>query len=102
MANKEPVSMGSFPADWDEWFSDWTVEKGRKLQRAGKVLSCSVRPDESRISATVSGSAPAPYAVEVRWGGDENIDGICSCPVGFNCKHVVAAIFEALHLATNS
>ena len=77
-------------------------EKGRKLQRAGKVLSCSVKPDESRISATVIGSASAPYVVEVQWGAEEDIDGICSCPVGFNCKHVVAAIFEALHLATNS
>jgi len=50
------------------------------------------------LYATVKGSGNAIYSQEIDISrlldGSIDINGECSCPVGFNCKHVVAACLE--------
>ncbi len=73
------------------------------LQLQGRVLRCKIAADACGLSAVVQGSRSDPYSVNITWGnGDENeemINGECSCPMEFNCKHVAAAIFHAISLA---
>src|SRR4051812_11087472 len=60
----------------------------------GRVRSVSVSPDGRTVEASVRGAARKPYALSVELtpdrAGRASIDGICSCPVGSNCKHVAA------------
>ncbi len=72
---------------------------GQTYQRQGRVLSIEHEGD-GQISATVRGSEPTPYAQTIvlkrQASGAVRIEGHCTCPVGFNCKHVAAALFEDL------
>ena len=57
-----------------------------------------------RIHGEVAGSRSKPYAVwaTVEHGRDGRpvaVAGHCSCPVGFNCKHVAAVLLSAQELA---
>ena len=57
-----------------------------------------------RIHGEVSGSLPKPYAVAVKYefGSDGTLlplEGHCSCPVGYNCKHTVAVLLAARHVS---
>ena len=57
-----------------------------------------------RIHGEVSGSRPKPYAVAVKYefGSDGTllpVEGRCSCPVGYNCKHTVAVLLAARHVS---
>ncbi|PHS16858.1 MAG: helicase SNF2 [Kangiella sp.] len=65
--------------------------------RVGKV-KCNV---ESKNSMTLSGEVAGSYKYNQNilveresWGID--IEGDCSCPVSYNCKHVVAVLLEYL------
>ncbi|MDR8020304.1 DEAD/DEAH box helicase [Nesterenkonia aerolata] len=46
----------------------------------------------TREPADLDPSTPEPGTQEPVW---DLIEGICSCPVGFDCKHVAAALFAA-------
>jgi hypothetical protein len=63
----------------------------------GRVQKIAVTPDGSLIEARVKGSGRSPYRQTIRIlgtpGGMRTIAGDCTCPVGFNCKHVAAALF---------
>ena len=57
-----------------------------------------------RIHGEVSGSRQKPYAVAVKYefGSDGTllpVEGHCSCPVGYNCKHTVAVLLAARHVS---
>ena len=57
-----------------------------------------------RIHGEVSGSRPKPYAVAVEYesGSDGTLlalEGHCSCPVGYNCKHTAAVLLAARHIS---
>ena len=54
----------------------------------------------NHVSGEVSGSGGRLYRVEAQLHLDadgrlSSVDGQCSCPIGFNCKHVVAVLLEA-------
>ena len=93
--------VAALPADWEQDFAPATVKAGRERQQAGKVLNCGLDEEGLGLTALVAGSTE-PYEVDVNWGSDAKgqgfIEGICSCPMGFNCKHVAATIFEARKL----
>jgi hypothetical protein len=69
---------------------------GLQYQIEGRVRD--VRTDRSSdlIEARVQGSGRTPYkqVVQLHHGRDGRLSimGSCTCPVGFNCKHVVAAL----------
>ncbi len=53
-----------------------------------------------RIVGRVSGSGGRIYSVDVMLnsgpdGHLSDVDGHCACPIGYNCKHVVAILLEA-------
>ena len=59
---------------------------------------------EGRIHGSVSGSRPEPYAVVARYEGGPTgslvpLEGHCSCPVGYNCKHTAAVLLAARYLS---
>lgn len=75
------------------------VQRGVSYFHGRKVLSVQ-RRDSGLIIGKVQGSRGQIYHVEVtvRANGSGRLSGVegnCSCPVGYNCKHVVAVLLEA-------
>ena len=77
-------------------FDSKTVIKGQSYYKAGLVKKLSVKYDEDGdifINSQVEGTFL--YTQEILIDSENySIDGDCSCPVGYNCKHVAAAIFQ--------
>nr|WP_061122510.1 DEAD/DEAH box helicase [Caballeronia catudaia] len=53
------------------------------------------------LSARVTGTQPEPYDVEISFDG-RRPSGSCSCPVGYQCKHVAATLLALLELEQHS
>jgi superfamily II DNA or RNA helicase len=86
--------------------SDVLRELGRKAYEAARIYVREGRVlafdrDVEVLSGRVLGTARRPYeqtiTVEVARGG-VSIDGECTCPVGFNCKHVAAVLLFGLQV----
>jgi hypothetical protein len=75
-------------------------QRGKSYFEQGRVVSVDVtRADENgvRLRAGVLGSGGQTYqqTISIRWESyGPSLDGDCSCPVGYNCKHVAAACLE--------
>ncbi len=79
--------------DWREQFDAATLQRGLDYAAQGRCTLLQVAPDE--IDASCRGSATRRYrqSIQLLSGADSwRINGNCSCPVGHNCKHVVAAL----------
>ena len=81
-------------------FSPRAIAKGLRYAEQGRVLNSNVTLHDGamRINARVSGSDRQPYEVTVDvepQGAEIFVEGECTCPVAWNCKHVVAAIAAA-------
>ena len=77
-------------------FNPGAVQRGLSYLSQGRVLG--VHADHgSRLVAVVTGSGVRPYTVHIDLPVDSGdvVDGLCSCPVGADCKHVVAALLAA-------
>ncbi|MBW6511970.1 MAG: DEAD/DEAH box helicase [Desulfuromonadaceae bacterium] len=75
--------------------------RGRSYQAAGRVESLEWDEIGQVLFAEVAGSGRNLYQQEIFFPPPTNHDrfvGDCSCPVSFNCKHVVAALLEWLEL----
>ncbi|HTX58728.1 MAG TPA: SNF2-related protein, partial [Verrucomicrobiae bacterium] len=85
-------------ADVEASFDRATRERGAAYRAARRILKLDVDPGGARIFARVRGSQPEPYDVVVRVGElrGARVSSLCSCPVGFNCKHGAAVAMEAL------
>jgi superfamily II DNA or RNA helicase len=74
-------------------------QRGRDYARSGAVTSLEWEPVDGVLSGTVQGSAPHPYrcVVTIPSGGRATraISGTCTCPVGFDCKHVAALLLAS-------
>lgn len=76
-----------------------SLERGRQYAVQDRVSSINVSADETRVTSRVRGSGNQSYAVIIDLiaeGNQVDIDGQCSCPVGFNCKHVAATLLVAM------
>ena len=66
----------------------------------GRVRSVTRSAHGATITAKVKGTAPSPYRQDIRLRdrsrGRVEIEGVCSCPVGFNCKHVAAVLLSLI------
>ena len=75
-------------------------EAGLDYQLRGRVHDLRTAPDGTTIQARVQGSRRAMYGQTILLvsGPKRRLlpSGSCSCPVGFNCKHVAAVLFEYL------
>lgn len=74
---------------------------GMRYAHAGEVLSRRVEKmadGKLRLLATVRGTAAKPYRQDITLTPTQrgfSIGGRCSCPVGWNCKHVAAALLAS-------
>ncbi|AMO97188.1 DEAD/DEAH box helicase family protein [Collimonas fungivorans] len=74
-----------------------TYDRGQEYVRQRRVLA--VEQDGDVLNATVQGSGSNVYQQEITlsvFHDAPDIDSVCSCPVGSNCKHVAAALIEYL------
>ena len=66
---------------------------------SGRLRQLTISADGTVIEAETKGSASRPYQQHVvlrqKAGVPLEIRGTCTCPVGFNCKHVAAALIAA-------
>ena len=84
-------------ADIRRAFDAGTLSRGKRYAETGHVWELELLGDA--IAGAVSGSDDSVYEQDVRWkkdGGRIRFEGNCSCPVGYNCKHVVALLFDYL------
>ena len=73
-------------------------EAGIQYQMDGRVHDLTIAANGTIVQAQVDGSGRAAYRQTVRLvrGGSGQVvpSGTCTCPVGFNCKHVAAVLLE--------
>ncbi|MDR1441730.1 MAG: DEAD/DEAH box helicase [Bifidobacteriaceae bacterium] len=80
-----------------------TFARGQEYFRRGLVLdhSISFDPIDMRLFGRIRGTRPTPYECRIWLEADgdgvvvEADSGLCSCPVGFDCKHIVALVLAA-------
>src|SRR4051794_14401046 len=76
-----------------------SFERGRAYARRGRVLKRAWRPDGLTLTGAVVGNGAlyrtTAFFVEGDGGTLEFEDGECSCPMGYNCKHVAALVIDA-------
>ncbi|WP_309131216.1 SNF2-related protein [Brevibacterium sp.] len=75
-----------------------SFQRGSAYARGGHVLSARWSDEEWILTGEVAGNAPQPYRVRISVEYDEDEhsaipeEGDCTCPIGFNCKHVAAVL----------
>lgn len=99
MSNPSRATPDELRAQVDEAY----FRRGLGYFRQGRVLRCEEQTDPHGVlilHGEVKGSGREYYqqyiAVTDR-GAGVRVSGTCSCPVGFNCKHVVAVYLAWLH-----
>ena len=78
---------------------DGSYEQGRSYYDKDQVVKLAITNEGAlfvQLNSSVKGSKTLPYQQNIRivWRPDYSaaqIKGDCSCPVGYNCKHVAAA-----------
>ncbi len=81
---------------------DSTYARGKNYYDKGQVVKLKISNEGAlfvQINSSVKGSVQNPYNQNIRinWRPDYSaaeIEGDCSCPVGYNCKHVAAACLQ--------
>ncbi len=84
---------------------DVFYERGRNYFEANKVFNLTIASEGAlfvQLNAAVIGSDREPYRQNIRiiWRPDYSaaeIEGDCTCPIGFNCKHVAAVCLKYQH-----
>jgi len=89
----QPDLLRLRPEDWRDQFDSGTLQRGLDYATQGRCTLLQTGPKE--VDASCLGSTIRRYRQSIQLrphGGDWRIEGRCSCPVGHNCKHVVAAL----------
>ncbi len=89
-------------SDISDNFDTLTVSRGLRYYQQNAVLHCQVGRDRDgdwEIESVVRGRRPYRQEISIYQDTFHEIliEGNCSCPVGHNCKHVVAASYYILH-----
>lgn len=76
------------------------AERGREYERQGRVLDLEWDEELNSLQARVQGSGYRAYTTSVPLrpgvqGFSTAGIGLCSCPVGFDCKHVAAILLAS-------
>jgi len=82
---------------WREGFDVDTRHRGQAYQIRERATLIAIKPDAKawRVEAKVRGSRSTPYQTVVAIpfpGQGRAVKGSCSCPVGVDCKHLVAVL----------
>lgn len=67
--------------------------RGQLYVRNDRVLEVEWHLDGNYLTGKVAGGSAIPYNQTIR-AEEHYIDGTCSCPVGYNCKHVAAVLIQ--------
>jgi superfamily II DNA or RNA helicase len=79
--------------DWRDQFDPGTLQRGQDYASQGRCTLLQVAAHE--VDASCRGSVTRRYRQHIHLQPQADhwrIEGSCSCPVGHNCKHVVAAL----------
>jgi SNF2 family DNA or RNA helicase len=91
---------------FDHFFSRSAVTKAKAYQADDRVTIAETDERQRYIRSYVHGSDSEPYQVEIslklRDGRLVDIIGDCDCPMGYNCKHVAATLFEVVDVNRES
>ncbi len=93
MFNRQDILKACGPKAFQRGLNYWKTDKVVDLewQKTG---------EGSKLLGIVDGSANNVYSQKITFFQYENkdviIDGDCSCPVGYNCKHVAAVLLQSL------
>ena len=97
------------PADLRRFIDAGSLARGRHYWAEGRVQAIEVqqrRGDGWTVTSTVRGSGRALYGqditVKLANGVLRQVEGECDCPVGYNCKHVAAALLAWAERTTTS
>ncbi|WPL17240.1 ATP-dependent helicase HepA [Thiorhodovibrio winogradskyi] len=86
-------------ATFQNQFDLRSFERGMRYFRNGRVQSLNIDTERGTVNGRVRGSGNQTYVTLVQISapsiGALELTGQCSCPVGLNCKHVVALLFAA-------
>ena len=86
-----------------EEFTSSTLAKAHQIRRDGKIISYTHHDDH--VDAKVRGSNREVYQQTIDiihdYGDDVEIEGECSCPIGYNCKHVAAVLLQIFEKPKN-
>ncbi len=78
------------------FFDSNAMTRGLNYYESGLVVSCDLKYIGSDIVIHSSVEGTYLYTQEIVIDAENlSVSGECSCPVGYNCKHVVASIFKA-------
>lgn len=83
-------------------FAESTIEKGLSYFGEDRVYKININNGHA-ITAQVRGTVRKAYKIDIAFGRNPRtnspvIIGRCTCPLGYNCKHVVAVLYEALDM----
>jgi len=87
-------------ADIERLIGKTYADRAAAYAKEGRVIKFSGAEAKRRLTAKVRGSGRSIYSqtIALKWsdyGRLVNIEGDCSCPIGYNCKHVAAVLFAA-------
>ena len=86
-------------SDIKNYMSSSDFSRGQAYFTQGKVTQCLIKLDSYKqvvLSGKVKGSYGNKYSqsITIKRINSVTISGNCTCPVGYNCKHVVAVCLE--------
>ena len=87
-------------ADIKKTFPAIFYERGLAIYEQHKINHVSFDDSDHTLIGEIQGSRALPYHQRIHLqmrNGKLIIDGACDCPIGRNCKHVIAALIHALH-----
>jgi hypothetical protein len=91
-----PVSLPHLTeSDVENYLPDPYFQRGRNYYHSGAIFDTVLRGD--RIEGYCEGSASEPYHVVVTLDEDGIAGDVCTCPMGGDCKHVVALLLAWVH-----
>jgi len=100
---KTEKNMDTHFSDIEERIASPYLARGLDYYKEGRVSHLEIDGDEGTmfIASKVAGSLETPYDVIITIMLDKNrkvaVLGECTCPVGFNCKHVAATMYAAFY-----
>ena len=91
-------------ADIKKTFPAIFFERGMAIYEQHKINHVNLDDADNALVSEVQGSRALPYHQRIFLQMRNNkliIDGSCDCPIGRNCKHVIAVLIHALHTPPN-
>ena len=88
------IDLGSLADEIDQV----TFDRGLAYAEQDRVLARTWAPSLLELSGMVRGRVVYPVTVRLEaddLGGFAFVRGVCGCPVGYNCKHVVALVVSS-------